>query len=112
MPKALPPRKPAAPPAKAAKPLPPAPGSITAASRKTKMPAPAEGTETIPVLAGGTVHIEKGFTKNLDNYESARITIGVTLPIDGTVENTIKQCNEVIDAELEKQVNQIEEARA
>lgn len=89
--------------------------------------AMAEAVGTGPLMAGavkkvteepislvarsiGSVTIEKSVTKNMGNYNSAKVTVGMTLPIEPTPEeveqakSTIKIVNEILDNELEFQV--------
>ncbi len=33
---------------------------------------------------GGMVHVEKSFTKNLGDYNSAKVTVGLTMPVGAT----------------------------
>ena len=62
---------------------------------------------------GCTVYYEKSVTKNLGNYESAKVTVGVTLPICPTTEelSLIKETLEVADGvvteELEIQLKEL-----
>lgn len=59
------------------------------------------------------VYYEKSLTKNLGNYESAKITVGVTLPISPTAEEialiqkTIEVGDEIVTAELEVQLKEL-----
>ena len=61
------------------------------------------------------VYYEKTVTKNLGNYESAKITVGVTLPIDPTAEElkmvskTFEKADEVVTKELEIQLKDLTE---
>jgi hypothetical protein len=61
----------------------------------------------------GYVYYEKSLTKNLGNYESAKITIGVTLPIEpdekmlAKIQKTFEIADELITAELEVQVKDV-----
>jgi hypothetical protein len=92
--------------------MPPPPPKKGVSSAKAVTPKPA----TIPESNNGTVTIEKGVTKNLGDYNSARIAVSITLPIDYTPEHldaakrTIVVINEVIDEEIENQVAMIEDA--
>lgn len=56
------------------------------------------------------VYYEKSITKNMGNYESAKITVGVTLPIKPTKEEialfkeTFEIGDEIVTKELEIQI--------
>lgn len=62
---------------------------------------------------GCTVYYEKSLTKNLGNYESAKVTVGVTLPISPTsdelaqIQKTIEVADKLVQTELELQVKEI-----
>lgn len=62
---------------------------------------------------GCTVYYEKSVTKNLGNFESAKVTVGVTLPIRPTeqelheIQATIEVADELVTAELEVQLKEI-----
>lgn len=62
---------------------------------------------------GCTVYYEKSLTKNLGNYESAKVTVGVTLPINPTsdelaqIKKTIEVADTLVQTELELQVKEI-----
>ena len=86
---------------------------------QTKSPNP----KPLPNSKGGTekisrpqhyVYMEKGVTKNLDNYNSARITIGITVQVNPTeeelkaVSKTIKIVNNILDIEMDEQVKGLE----
>lgn len=59
------------------------------------------------------VYYEKSVTKNLGNYESAKVTVGVTLPIDPTpeelahVSKTFELADDVVTKELEIQIKDL-----
>lgn len=63
------------------------------------------------------VYYEKSVTKNLGNYESAKVTVGVTLPIDPTDEEvklikaTIIRADEIVTDELEAQLKELVEEK-
>ena len=63
------------------------------------------------IRPAGTVYVEKGVTKNMGDYNSARVTVGITLPVNPSDEDikeaqaTITIANDLLDAELEKQVD-------
>jgi hypothetical protein len=104
------------------KPAPKAPSKKKPAAEESKeasAKAPAskeEGYKVIPDVNAGTVYLEKSLTKNLGEYNSAKITVGVNLPINYTPEQlvaakeTINVLNEIIDGELESQVALIDAA--
>lgn len=60
-----------------------------------------------------SIYYEKSVTKNLGNYESAKITVGVTLPINPTKEEleavdiTIRKADILITKELIIQIDEI-----
>lgn len=62
------------------------------------------------------IYYEKSVTKNLGDYNSAKITVGVSLSVDPTAEElaaidrTIVVANSILDAEIEKQLTSITEA--
>ena len=80
---------------------------------------PEEVTDVVKELRkqGSNVYYEKSVTKNLGNYESAKVTVGVTLPINPTKEerkeivNTIEIADEIVTEELEIQLKEITETR-
>ena len=78
---------------------------------------PAEETSEVKTKKVGvsSVYYEKSITKNLGNYESAKITVGVTLPLEPTAEElkavsrTFIQADEVVTKELELQLKDLME---
>lgn len=78
---------------------------------------PAEEISEVKTKKVGvsSVYYEKSITKNLGNYESAKITVGVTLPLEPTVEElksvsrTFIQADEVVTKELELQLKDLME---
>jgi len=64
---------------------------------------------------GANVYYEKSVTKNLGNYESAKVTVGVTLPISPTedeialINETIEIADQIVTRELEIQVRELTE---
>lgn len=83
------------------------------------MPVKKRGSdeELVTSLRDGSanVYYEKSVTKNLGNYESAKVTVGVTLPIKPTrdeiavIEATIETADEIITKELEVQLKELTE---
>lgn len=61
-------------------------------------------------IGAGSVYIEKGVTKNMGDFNSARVTVAMTLPINYTPEEleeakkTLKIVDEIVTDELESQV--------
>lgn len=61
------------------------------------------------------VYYEKSVTKNLGNYESAKVTVGVTLPICPTkdeiavINETLEIGDEIVTKELEVQLKELTE---
>ena len=80
------------------------------------MPAKIEkSTDVIKELREGrnNIYYEKSVTKNLGNYESAKVTVGVTLPIAPSeqeiaqIKETIEIGDEIVTAELEIQLKEL-----
>lgn len=75
----------------------------------------SESGEMVKELRKGNcnVYYEKSVTKNLGNYESAKVTVGVTLPIEPTeeevalVKRTLEVGDEIVTAELEVQLKEL-----
>ena len=63
---------------------------------------------------GCTVYYEKSATKNLGNYESAKVTVGITIPILPTkeevsqIERTIEIAEGIVMDELEVQLKELD----
>lgn len=59
------------------------------------------------------IYYEKSVTKNLGNYESAKVTVGVTLPIQPTdeevalIRKTLEVGDEIVTKELEIQLKEL-----
>lgn len=59
------------------------------------------------------VYYEKSVTKNLGNYESAKVTVGVTLPVCPTddevalIKETLEIGDELVTKELEIQLKEL-----
>ena len=80
------------------------------------MPKPkVASTDVVKDLRNGncTIYYEKSVTKNLGNYESAKVTVGVTLPICPTkeeiaeIQETIEVGDEIVTKELEVQLKEL-----
>lgn len=62
-----------------------------------------------------TVYYEKSVTKNLGNYESAKVTVGVTLPVNPTdsevaiIKETLEIGDDIVTRELEIQLKELVE---
>lgn len=78
-----------------------------------------ESSDVVKTLREGNnnVYYEKSVTKNLGNYESAKVTVGVTLPISPTkdevalIKKTIEVADEIVTEELEVQLKELLEAK-
>lgn len=63
------------------------------------------------------IYYEKSVTKNLGNYESAKVTVGVTLPICPTkdeiavIKQTLEIGDEIVTSELEVQLKELVDAK-
>ena len=63
-----------------------------------------------------TVYYEKSVTKNMGDFNSAKITVGVTLPIDPSKEevvairSTLRVGDDIVTREIEKQVDELLES--
>lgn len=59
------------------------------------------------------VYYEKSVTKNMGNYESAKVTVGVTLPVQPTeneiavIKKTFEIGDEIVTQELEVQLKEL-----
>lgn len=84
------------------------------------MPAKATkgGSDTSSIVkelreGRNNVYYEKSVTKNLGNYESAKVTVGVTLPIQPTdeevalIKKTLEIGDEIVTKELEIQLKEL-----
>lgn len=85
--------------------------------KSSKPKTEVEATEVVRELREGrnNVYYEKSLTKNLGNYESAKITVGVTLPISPTddevalIKKTLEIGDEIVTEELEVQLKELVE---
>lgn len=72
-------------------------------------------SEVVRTLREGnnSVYYEKSITKNLGNYESAKITVGVTLPVQptedevGLVKSTLEVADKIVTEELVVQLREL-----
>lgn len=72
-------------------------------------------SDTVKALrvGGNNIYYEKSVTKNLGNYESAKVTVGVTLPIQPTdeevalIRETLVIGDEIVTKELELQLKEL-----
>jgi hypothetical protein len=78
-------------------------------SEKTGVLPKADETHT----QKGMVYIEKGVTKSMGDYQFAKVTIGLSLPINyseddlAEAKRTIKVLDKIVTKELEKQVDSL-----
>lgn len=87
--------------------------------KSSKPKTEVESTEVVRELREGrnNVYYEKSLTKNLGNYESAKITVGVTLPISPTddevalIKKTLEVGDEIVTEELEVQLKELMEGK-
>ena len=87
--------------------------------KSSKPKTEVETTEVVRELREGrnNVYYEKSLTKNLGNYESAKITVGVTLPINPTddevalIKKTLEIGDEIVTEELEVQLKELMEGK-
>lgn len=80
--------------------------------------SPTTGSVVEELRNGGcTIYYEKSVTKNMGNYESAKVTVGVTLPICPTkaevaeIQETIEKADEIVTTELEVQLKELLDAK-
>lgn len=86
-----------------------------ASKPKEKSPKKHETSHTTTSVINGTpcVYVEKGVTKNLGDYNTARVTVGMLLPIDYTpedlkrAEDAIKVVDEIIINKLKSDVEDL-----
>ena len=80
------------------------------------MPKPkVASTDVVKDLRNGncTIYYEKSVTKNLGNYESAKVTVGVTLPINPSdeeiaeIKKTLEIGENIVTDELEVQLKEL-----
>lgn len=80
------------------------------------MPAKKEATVSVRD-SGCNIYYEKSVTKNLGNYESAKVTVGVTLPVNPTneevaaVKKTLEIGDEIVTKELEIQLKELVDSK-
>lgn len=69
--------------------------------------------ETQTVIRNGFVTVEKSITKNLGDYNSAKVTVGVQLPLHPTKEEidkakkTLVVAHDIVDNEMATQVKDL-----
>lgn len=62
-------------------------------------------------LGNGYVYVEKSITKNMGDYNSVRVAIGITVPVGATDEQlrmakvTVRKTNEIVEKIIEQEVN-------
>lgn len=86
-------------------------------AKVTKVASKDASVELIKELREGrnNIYYEKSVTKNLGNYESAKVTVGVTLPISPThdeialIKKTLEVGDEIVTTELEIQLKELVE---
>lgn len=88
----------------------------TGVTTKTKTsPAPEIGSDEkfkiVSISESGLIHYEKGVTKNMGDYNSAKVSVGITMPFNPTAKQieeakaTITLCCKIVDSEIEAQVD-------
>lgn len=90
----------------------PAGKTKTSTDKVEETPKKSKTTSTTKELVeGGFIYIEKGITKNMKDFNSARVTVGLTLPI-GFSDEQLKQAKEeaqvvieVVDKILQNEVD-------
>lgn len=82
--------------------------------KKSSSSRRGEGTEKITptsevlVVKEGKLYVEKGVTKNMGDYNSARCTVGIELSFtEINYGATLKVANKLVDEEIEKQVTEL-----
>lgn len=81
------------------------------------MPAKVSKEADVSVKDRCSIYYEKSVTKNLGNYESAKVTVGVTLPINPTkdevaaVKNTLEIGDNIVTQELEIQLKELVDSK-
>lgn len=69
---------------------------------------PAIERSSIEKVTNGEIYIEKGVTKNMGDYNSARVTVGIKLSFGETnFEATKRAANKAVDDELKTQVDEL-----
>lgn len=75
---------------------------------KTKEAGKATEKSSREVVTPGDIYIEKGVTKNMGDYNSARVTVGVKLSFNELNFDATKiAANKLVDDELKKQVDEL-----
>lgn len=81
------------------------------------MPAKVSKEADVSVKDRCSIYYEKSVTKNLGNYESAKVTVGVTLPINPTkdevaaVKKTLEIGDDIVTQELEIQLKELVDSK-
>lgn len=63
------------------------------------------------ILQEGSVYIEKSLTKNLGDFNSAKVTVGITVPLDADdefsakVRVAVRKGSRLIDQAIEKEID-------
>lgn len=81
----------------------------------TLKPRNSDQSDVVKRLREGqnNIYYEKSVTKNLGNYESAKVTVGVTLPVKPTkdeiavIKETLEVGDEIVTNELEIQLKEL-----
>lgn len=93
------------------------PETTDISTKSDRLPFGKDAVVTELRSRGCVVTYEKSVTKNLGNYESAKVTVAVTLPIDPTpeeidvVKHTLEVADSVVTDELEVQIKELVEAK-
>ncbi len=80
------------------------------------MPTRSSSKKPVPeIRSDASVYYEKSITKNLGDYNSAKITVGITLPVNpsedvlASVKSTIEIADNIVTEELKVQVADLDE---
>lgn len=73
-----------------------------------KRPVRSGSMTVVETLSDGRMYLEKGVTKNMGAYESARVTVGFEFAFTAENYDHVKRlANNMIDRELTKQVDEL-----
>lgn len=82
--------------------------------KKKTTPLPVENTGILAsTVDSGRVYVERGVTKNLGDYNNAKITVGIELPIHYTpddlkqAQDAIKVATEIVEKEIEQRLSEL-----